>query len=252
MADTSRKAMAEQYADDRNLAARQSIYRYRRGRGNWFDIVLDLASLWGDEAVADIGCGNGKYLQQLLRRGHRGPLVGLDLSAGMAAQAAAHAPATSGDAQALPFPDDAFDVVLCPHMLYHVPDQAAAVAEVRRVLRADGQALFVTNSVEHFRQVDDLVASLTGARPMRLMLAFTMEEGEAVLRTAFSSVTARVMRAALDVTDPEAVVDYVASVREVYATTDEQLDEIRRQVAAEVERTGAFEITTASGVFVCR
>jgi ubiquinone/menaquinone biosynthesis C-methylase UbiE len=169
----------------------------------------------------------------------------------MAAEAARHAPALCGDAQSLPLRATAFDVVLCPHMLYHVPDQAAAVAEVRRALRPRGQALFVTNSVQHFRQVDDMVAELLGAHPMRLTLAFTMEDGAAVLRTSFTSVTEHLFSAALDVTDAEAVVDYLGSVREFYGITEEHLEEVRRRVGAAIERDGAFEVSTASGVFVC-
>ena len=249
---TSREAMASQYGTDGNLAARQSIYRYRRSTGpSFYDDVLDLAAVGPADAVADVGCGNGMYLRALVRRGHAGPMVGLDLSAGMAAAAVAFGPAACADAQAIPLRTASVDVALCPHMLYHVPDQRAAAAELRRVVRPGGRAVVVTNSVEHFRQIDDLVAALTDARPMRMMLSFTMEGGGEVLRSAFGSVTRHDWRGALDVTDADAVVAYVASVREVYAVDDAQLDELRRHVDEVIERDGAFEVTTASGAFVC-
>lgn len=250
---TSRHVMAAQYGTDGNLAARQSIYRYRRGAapGAFFDAVLDVAGVRGDEAVADVGCGNGLYLRALVRRGHAGPIVGLDLSPGMAATASAHAPAVAADAQALALRSASVDVALCPHMLYHVPDQAAAVAELRRVLRPGGRAVVTTNSVEHFREVDDLVASLTGTRPLRLLLAFTMEGGEEVLRTAFATVERHDWVGALDVTDADAIVAYVASVQELFGVDDGQLDEVRRHVAGVIERDGAFVVTTASGAFTC-
>ena len=253
MDDTSRQAMASQYGDDRNLAARQSIYRYRRGREgrNFYDVVVDLAGLRGDEVVVDVGCGNGQYLRTLGMRSHRGAVAGFDLSAGMAKAASGWGPAAAGDAQALPVRTACADVVLCPHMLYHVPDQAAAVSEMRRVLRPGGRAVVVTNSVEHFRQVDDLVASLTGTRPLRLMLAYTMEEGEPVLRTAFDHVERHDFAGALDVPDAQAVVDYVASVREVFELDDAGLEAFGREVQAVIDRDGVFEITTASGAFVC-
>src|SRR5688500_11413473 len=42
-------------------------------------------------------------------------------------------------AESLPFPDGAFDVVVATLVLCTVPDPAAAVAEVRRVLRPGGR-----------------------------------------------------------------------------------------------------------------
>jgi SAM-dependent methyltransferase len=45
------------------------------------------------------------------------------------------------DLTALPFADDAFDVVLCSHVLEHVPDDRAAMRELARVLRPDGLAV---------------------------------------------------------------------------------------------------------------
>lgn len=48
------------------------------------------------------------------------------------------------DLTALPFDDADFDLILCSHVLEHVPDDHAAVREMRRVLRATGTALIQT------------------------------------------------------------------------------------------------------------
>lgn len=47
------------------------------------------------------------------------------------------------DLQNLPFADDSFDVVICNHVLEHVDDDAAAMAEIRRVLAPDGWAILM-------------------------------------------------------------------------------------------------------------
>ena len=44
-------------------------------------------------------------------------------------------PVGIADVQALPFPDNRFDVVAALWMLYHVPDLDRGLAEIRRVLR---------------------------------------------------------------------------------------------------------------------
>jgi SAM-dependent methyltransferase len=75
-----------QYADDRNLRARQRLWRYQ---DPYFDVVawvLDLAGLSPGLRVLDAGCGNGEYLRALARRPVHA--AGCDLSMGMLRTAA--------------------------------------------------------------------------------------------------------------------------------------------------------------------
>ena len=46
-------------------------------------------------------------------------------------------------AEELAFPDDSFDAVVSVHAIEHIPDLAGAFAEMARVLRPGGRALFV-------------------------------------------------------------------------------------------------------------
>lgn len=45
------------------------------------------------------------------------------------------------DVQEMPFDDASFDMVLCNHVLEHVPDDRKAMGEIRRILRKDGLAI---------------------------------------------------------------------------------------------------------------
>lgn len=49
----------------------------------------------------------------------------------------------SADLVCLPFEDDRFDVVICSHVLEHVPDDRKAMREILRVLAPRGHALLL-------------------------------------------------------------------------------------------------------------
>jgi ubiquinone/menaquinone biosynthesis C-methylase UbiE len=99
-------------------------------------------------AVLELACGTG-ILTGRLR--HALPatatLTATDLNEPMLAYARAKVPDAgitwqTADAQALPFPDAAFDAVACQFGLMFVPDKTRAFGEVRRALRAHGQFAF--------------------------------------------------------------------------------------------------------------
>jgi ubiquinone/menaquinone biosynthesis C-methylase UbiE len=150
---TERSSLDTQYGTEANLAARQSVYAYQRPKFSLPNVVLDLAALAGAETIADIGCGNGPYLAELARRRHRGRVLGADRSPGMlsaaSGRAAPSARLIAGDAAALPLQDDAVDICLAMHMLYHIGDPMAAVRELRRITRPGGRVLVVLNGADH-------------------------------------------------------------------------------------------------------
>jgi ubiquinone/menaquinone biosynthesis C-methylase UbiE len=265
---TSRDYIAQQYGDDRNLAARQSIYSFQRPHLDLHARSIDLARLTGDEAVLDVGCGNGRYLAELRTRGHRGFVCGADLSDGMLRTArleSGDGPLLVSDAQALPFASASFDVALVMHMLYHVPDRAQALAEIRRVVRPGGLALVLTNSFLHFRELDELLiecaAATVGASRVRdrtSLTRFKIEDGGEELEAVFSDVSLHPFSSELVVDVTEPVVAYARSMGMfvVDRSADNELDEIvvelERRLAAKIAADGAYRITTACGCFVCR
>jgi ubiquinone/menaquinone biosynthesis C-methylase UbiE len=117
------------------------------------ETILDRARLVAGEAVLDVGCGTGTLAVAARRRlGPSGKVVGVDASAEMVAAAGAKArkagvqiEVEQGSAQALPFPDDSFDLVTSTLMLHHIPKPArpGAAAEMLRVLKPGGRALVV-------------------------------------------------------------------------------------------------------------
>lgn len=97
------------------------------------------------DVLLDIGCGNGLFLHRLARRVSES--IGVDLSASMLRRARANIDdpgvvLAQAEAAALPIADGSIDRVVSIEMLHYLtlPEVAAFLVEVRRVLRAGGRA----------------------------------------------------------------------------------------------------------------
>ncbi len=258
---TDPSELRRQYGAAANLAARQSIWEYQDGP-SLFDAALDLACLTGTETIVDVGCGNGRYLAALHARGHRGVLLGLDLSPGMAAGSARYAGAAVADARRLPIRTGAADVALAMHMLYHVPDIAAAIAELRRTVRPGGIALVATNGTDHVAEVRDLLRraarDVTGgdlALPWSTS-RFSAELATEYLAGSFADVVAHPRRQPVRVPAAEPVIGYLRSLPAAAGLDvpghTAVLDRAADLVRAEIAEHGCVTVTAAAVVFVCR
>jgi ubiquinone/menaquinone biosynthesis C-methylase UbiE len=124
--------------------------------------LLAQASLREGDRLLDVACGTGivaRLAQEALRA--RGRIVGIDASLGMLAIARTVAPAIEwrhGDAIRLPVDEgEVFDVVTCHQGLQFVPDKAAAIREMRRVVAPSGRlALGTWRPVEDIPLIRDL------------------------------------------------------------------------------------------------
>jgi ubiquinone/menaquinone biosynthesis C-methylase UbiE len=123
----------------------------------WAGELLKRAALQPGERVLDVACGTGIVARGAVEQvGKRGVVTGVDLNAGMLAEAAKHVPAgfqiywREGDATELPFTEANVDVVLCQQGLQFFPDKPLAVAEMHRVLAPDGRVVAsVWRGLEH-------------------------------------------------------------------------------------------------------
>ena len=111
-------------------------------------VDYDQLELREGDLVLDMGAGAGRHSFECFRRGAR--VVALDHGFDelppvrellWAMRDAGEAPAdgmgvcVNGDALRLPFPDDTFDHIICSEVFEHIPDDSAAMAELRRVLK---------------------------------------------------------------------------------------------------------------------
>ena len=101
--------------------------------------------------VLEIGVGSGLNLPMYPADTH---VVGLDPSPKLLSMARAVAVDRSrsielveGTAESIPLPDHSVDTVVTTWTMCSIPDLAAALSEVRRVLRADGRLLFAEHGL---------------------------------------------------------------------------------------------------------
>jgi SAM-dependent methyltransferase len=95
----------------------------------------------GTRAV-DVGCGTGFDLARMRNRGFE--VVGVEPSAGMRRQARRNnpdIPIIDADIRSLPFENGSLDLVVAIEVIRYLPEPAAALAELARVLRRGGTAV---------------------------------------------------------------------------------------------------------------
>ncbi len=144
--------LADQYSTAEKLRIRQEAHaRYSERTDDFFAWALALLDLSAGQVVADVGCGPGAYHPLLHAAGCR--TIALDASPGMADETQRQAQqrqldvhAIQARAEALPLRSASLDRLLANHMLYHVSNQAAALAEMHRALKPGGKVLLATNA----------------------------------------------------------------------------------------------------------
>lgn len=133
--------------------------------GPWAPRVAEAAHTGPGDRALDVACGTGVLARALFARaGTSGVVDGLDPDPGMLAVAALSAPAITwqqGVAEALPYPDQSFDVVASQFGLMFFANRATAVAEMVRVLAPGGRlAVAVWGPLESSPGYRDEVALL--------------------------------------------------------------------------------------------
>jgi SAM-dependent methyltransferase len=108
------------------------------------ELLVEAVDVHAGEAVLDVGSGTGNVAIAAARR--EADVIATDFVESLLEQAAQRAEGEGlpirtriADAQALPFPDGSFDVVLSSFGVIFAPDQETAAAELVRVCRPGGR-----------------------------------------------------------------------------------------------------------------
>ncbi|WP_371657260.1 MULTISPECIES: class I SAM-dependent methyltransferase [unclassified Streptomyces] len=258
---TDRHLLSTQaYGTGQHLAARQSLYQWQAPQHDLPGIIVnELADVRGP--VADVGCGNGKFVQRLRTERPDLTVVPMDISPGILTGIPG---AIVADAQQLPLANGALSAALGMHMLYHVEDQQRAVRELGRVLAPDGLAFISTNSrtdkgeLENLwrRAAGDVLGIPEGPARVQLSSRFTLEEAPGVLGEVFAEIRTIQLPGVIDVSDAAPVVAHLASYEawagKMGVPFAETVERARERVEETIRAKGAFRITCLGGILVCR
>lgn len=153
--------------------------------------------------VLDLGCGGGHVSYRAAP--HVAAVVACDVTASMleavAATAAerglANITVQQGAAEALPFPDAAFDVVLCRFTTHHWQDMESGLRQARRVLKPGGSGVFIDSVAPADRVLDSHLQAVELLRDASHVRNYSTAEWVAALARAgfaLDGITRRTLR----------------------------------------------------------
>jgi SAM-dependent methyltransferase len=138
--------------------------------------------------ILDVGCGTGANLEMLARFGDA---EGVDVSEDALAYCRARGLANvqSGAAESLPYADETFDLVTALDVVEHLDDDAAGLAEARRVLKVGGRALLFVPAFMWLWGVQDDVSHHRRRYTLPQLRATVERAGLSVERATYANLT---------------------------------------------------------------
>ena len=268
MAQDQADAIRRYYETDRNLRILEETQaKYSFPRVDFVRWTLDTIDWAGDEVILDIGAGRGSHYACLMQEQPDIAYFALDLSPNLLrCHPCAADRLALGDGMRLPYHSDSFDLVMANHVLYHLADIEAGLAEIKRVLKPDGRMLAATDSLQNQIQLQMLIhrasvfLSDNGAKvqpPAPPCEAFALENGTRILARHFYAVVRHDLPCKLIFDDIEPALEYLDSMRQLRQDSlpddvswDDMMIFMRQFMTQMMQSSGRLEIDLAIGALV--
>lgn len=261
----------QQYANEDHLQARIRTHElYTQPKNDFPQWVLDHLDWQGIQTVLDVGCGAGIYIPYLRERlSSQGVIISADLSLGMLRDVAQKPFASStyllnARARHIPLPHASCDVVIANHMLYHVPDIAAAVQEIRRVLRPGGALIAATNAensmhtfLDEIHTAFHALGAPIASLPTPFRKNFSLESGGQFIAPYLQRMEIHRLESALVFPEAAPVLAYINSIHTFYQpylpaqiSWTAVREQLQKQIEAIIQKTGVYRVSKTTGVFI--
>jgi len=256
------KEWREQYYNAARLQARIQLYdQFSSNKTSWHRWFFEHLGSLPHLKVLELGCGDAALWRKnadLIPETWSITLT--DLSHGMLEEARMNLGGQSGrfkfliaDAQAIPFHDNEFDIVIANHMLYHVLDINLAVSEMHRILKPGGLFYASTMSKSHLQEIEQLTqafdANIQVLDPV--MERFQLDNGREMLQNSFTELERIRYEDYMLIDDEHPLLQYITSTpmnaRKVLV--GEKLQQFRTFLKAKIAEKGSLFITKDSGFF---
>jgi malonyl-CoA O-methyltransferase len=115
--------------------------------GRMESIIRNAGDLNG-KRILDAGCGKGRYAALLKKLFPQAEITAMDISGEMLKHVPEGIRTVQNGILNMPFPDNAFDLVICIEALEHVVQTDAGVRELSRVVAKNGQLIVIDKNIE--------------------------------------------------------------------------------------------------------
>lgn len=253
----------EQYKNSDNLSARMRVHElFSVAKEPWFAWVWRQIAFPENAKVLEIGAGTGLlWAMNLEHVPQDAEIVLSDLSEGMMEKAKETVGEDQrfsylvSEADCLNYPDDSFDIIIANHMLYHVPDVATTLREMRRLLKPSGVFYAATNRESHMQELYDCLNAFSGEiSAQKFRLNFVLENGADFLNEFFNEINCPDYPNGLKITDIEPLIDYIYSMQTIAIAglTESMRPEVTAYFSELFSEKGFIEIRKHAGMFICR
>lgn len=142
------KAIARQLRKPNGAMGHKVARKMNEANEFLYDFTLDEMLIADNHSILEIGFGNGKFFDKLLKKADNLKITGIDFSDSMVKSAKENNPAaiadgrltlTKGKSDNLPFAKNSFDRIFCINVAYFWDEPDKHLQEIHRVLKPEGK-----------------------------------------------------------------------------------------------------------------
>jgi SAM-dependent methyltransferase len=236
--------------------------RYRSRSTPWFRWLFDQFQMPENCRILELGCGSGAFWHYNLE--FIPPTWAITLS-DKASEMVIAARKTLArfhrdfkflriDAGWLPFLDSSYDFVLANGLFDLLPDTTQTIGEVCRILRPRGVLAASTGGSDHLKELEVIVRGIVPeAKYGRGSSLFNLENGDQLLRSAFSAISKVEYRDTLTLQDINPLIVYARSEKHLQTVlSGENLLLLVNGLRANLGQIGSLNVTIHKGVFIAK